>query len=242
MTAHLLNLIQQKHLLYKIACQQRTPADWARYCEVRNRATHALSKAKRDFYATMVRKMDTCPGNSREWWQLAKQATRIRKPQSRIPDLTHKRNRLSSDSEKAHALCTFFGDQCSNSTADEVDLPGAPYPLPKVHPAFQFPPVSEESVLRGLLSLSSGKACGLDQLSNNILREIAPFIAQSLTALYNLSLRTCSFPHAWKITSPSSKPYSVLMFLPLAATALQPYHYYTITHGHSFCESLHSAF
>ena len=76
---------------------------------------------------------------------------------------------------------------------------GAPYPLLESHPVFTFPPIPEELVLRKLLRLRVHKSTGDSLLCNQFLKRCAPFLASSITYLFNLSLTTCSFPSAWKL-------------------------------------------
>ena len=43
------------------------------------------------------------------------------------------------------------------------------------------------------------KAVGIDKISNKILKLSAPYIHESLSAIFNLSLETKIFPNDWKI-------------------------------------------
>ena len=60
-------------------------------------------------------------------------------------------------------------------------------------------PILEELVLRKLLCLKVNKSTGDSVLCNQFLKRCAPFLASSITYLFNLSLSTCSFPRAWKL-------------------------------------------
>ncbi len=52
-------------------------------------------------------------------------------------------------------------------------------------------------VQRALVSLNTHKGAGPDDMHPAILRALAPFVAQPLTDLFNLSLRTASIPDDW---------------------------------------------
>ena len=69
------------------------------------------------------------------------------------------------------------------------------HPPQRGHPIFEFPPVTEETVLKHLLRLSPYKSIGCAVFTNRVLKQTAPFVARSVTYLFNLSLNT-----AWCIT------------------------------------------
>ena len=107
------------------------------------------------------------------------------------------RQQLPNEPAKANLLASFFSAQCSNEDQAPPSC-GAPFPLPPNHPLFEFPPISEGAVLAHFQQLSHFKASGASPINNQVLREIALFISPSLTYLFNLSIRTCRFPAAWK--------------------------------------------
>ena len=64
---------------------------------------------------------------------------------------------------------------------------------------FTSPPIPEKLVLRKLLRLRVHKSTGDSLLCNQFLKRCAPFLASSITYLFNFSLSTCSLPSAWKL-------------------------------------------
>ena len=60
---------------------------------------------------------------------------------------------------------------------------------------FKLQKVKESQVLKLLLTADSGKATGYDEIPNKLLKIAAPYICQSLTSLFNLSIETNIFPH-----------------------------------------------
>ncbi len=63
-----------------------------------------------------------------------------------------------------------------------------------------MPPMvfTPDSVMKILQSLSPHKAAGPDELHPKILRALAPFIAEPLTELLNLTLLTTEVPEDWR--------------------------------------------
>ena len=49
-----------------------------------------------------------------------------------------------------------------------------------------------------LKTLDPNKACGADEIGSKLLRMVAPGICQSLTSLFNSSLRSGQVPEEWK--------------------------------------------
>ena len=129
---------------------------------------------------------------------MAKHLAHISSPRATIPDLSYHGATASCDRSKADILARFFASQCSTPDLDEGTTLGAPFPLPKDHPTFSFPQVTDTAVLHGLQHLPGHKASGGDGLTNRILQEVAPIIAPSLAHIFNLSVNSCVFPTNWK--------------------------------------------
>ena len=68
------------------------------------------------------------------------------------------------------------------------------------HESFFIDPVSEEEVERELLGLNPNKSVGYDSFHPKVLREIAPYIKQPLTSIFNKSFATGIFPDGLKIS------------------------------------------
>ena len=70
--------------------------------------------------------------------------------------------------------------------------------LPSCESIFKFARIEEEDVLKCLKSLDPNKAVGTDGISAKILRTVAAGISESLTSLFNASLRSGKMPREWK--------------------------------------------
>ena len=68
------------------------------------------------------------------------------------------------------------------------------------HESFFIDPVTEEEVEKELLGLNPNKSVGYDSFHPKVLREIAPYIKQPLTSIYNKSFATGIFPDGLKIS------------------------------------------
>ena len=63
---------------------------------------------------------------------------------------------------------------------------------------FDVPMLTEDKVLKYLKNLDVRKSTGTDDLGPRLLRMSSPIIAESLTYICNLSIKTGSFPERWK--------------------------------------------
>ena len=63
---------------------------------------------------------------------------------------------------------------------------------------FIFREITEQEVCQLLSSLSPTKASGLDGLPAKLIKLASPYIAKSLTTIFNRSISTGIFPFEWK--------------------------------------------
>jgi hypothetical protein len=69
---------------------------------------------------------------------------------------------------------------------------------PDVQTQFHFKSIQTEEVVTLLNSLSENKATGIDNIQARLLKICSPVISESLTYLFNLSLKTGKVPNEWK--------------------------------------------
>ena len=198
MTATLHHLSRQKHRLFRAAKRSGSLADWTKFKQKRNECNAAFQKAKINYKNQLSAQLDQEPLGSHQWWTKAKKISNISSPKTSIPDLEEGSTLATTDDDKAEVLANFFAAQCSAQTSSSEQSPGAPYPLPENHPEFAFPSICEQEVLRHLQHLPRFKSSKDACISNRVLRETAYLTTPSLTYLFNLSLKTCTFPDEWK--------------------------------------------
>ena len=100
---------------------------------------------------------------------------------------------VSSDS-KAQRLCDQFA---SNSTINDtgVQLPTFP---PRTQHSLPLPRISSKRVQKIIFQLDSSKASGPDSIPVTVLQHCAPELSSILSKIFNLCLKTCTFPTCWK--------------------------------------------
>lgn len=63
---------------------------------------------------------------------------------------------------------------------------------------FDMPLITTDKVMKSLKNLDVRKSTGMDEIGPRLLKMASPFIAESLTYICNLSIRSSSFPEKWK--------------------------------------------
>ena len=71
---------------------------------------------------------------------------------------------------------------------------------------FNFSLCNEHEVFKALKELDQSKAKGCDRISTKALNLVSPNISQSLSHLFNESLRTAQFLSVWKIARVTPPP------------------------------------
>ena len=200
MNSYLHKLSRRKLRLFRAATRQQTQVAWDAYKSFRNFCNAEFTRAKKQYTKRQQNTLQSETDGSRTWWTKAKRLSRISTPQTSLPTLKCPETDTIADTppEKAELLANFFATQCTSPTPPMTFPVGAPYPLPEEHPMFDFPLITEHTVMRCLRRLPPSKSSGCSVLSHRVLREIAPAVCASLTYLYNLSIKTGTFPNDWK--------------------------------------------
>ena len=201
MNSTLYKLSRQKHRFFAAAKRSGTTEAWQAYQRARNQCNIAFKKAKTAFMQRQQDKLTTLADGSSAWWRKAKVLARITTPVEPIPDMTNDGHTVSNQTEKAELLASFFAKQCTAPPANVTDCLNqcpAPYPLPRGQPVFEFPVIRSSTVFHHLSRLSTTKSTADKIITNRVLRECASPITESITYLFNLSIRTSKFPCDWK--------------------------------------------
>eukprot|EP00117_Sycon_ciliatum_P042002 scpid30462/ scgid30624/ Probable RNA-directed DNA polymerase from transposon BS; Reverse transcriptase len=193
-TPHLHHLHRQKQRLFRAAKRHQTVAYWLTYKAQRNAYQNQLRNAKTLYFKRLSENIHD-EQDAHLWWKKAKTLANISCKKDKVPDLTCEGYTAQSEPEKAEMLAKVFERQCTPAHGT------GPIPAPAddcPNELFSLPVLAESSVYRVLRRLPQHKATG-GNISNRILREIAPCITSSVTNLFNASLTLGEFPSAWKL-------------------------------------------
>ena len=193
MTSELYRLTKTKFRLFEKARSSRSPADWSKYTRFRNHCTSQVRSAKALYMQRKHKEISSAAdGSHPALVDACEEACKNFHPTSNNTGITCKR-----DADKANLLANFFAQQCTATTTNE-DLPGAPLPLLPNQAVYDFPSISELTVLRTLQHLPGNKSTAHPLLTNLVLKECAPFLTPSVSYIFNLSVTTGVFPAVWK--------------------------------------------
>lgn len=98
----------------------------------------------------------------------------------------------NNDKETAELFADFFQSVFTNGTST-VNLPVGPSPARLSNIC-----LTEDDVLKGLLSLDINKGAGPDLIPNTFLKSLAPHLCSPLLTIFNSSLSSGKFPSSWK--------------------------------------------
>ena len=168
------------------------------YRKVRNLYVAELRFAERRFFARQCSKLSSKDAvrDTHRWWKTAKSVCGIKAFRS-IPTLVENGTPTSSPLEKSELLNAFFAEQCTTLLASP-SRSSPPIIAPAVDRTFSFRLLNDEDVLKKLMSLNVWKSAGLDRISNRVLKECAEIFTSPLTQIFNLSLKSGTFPSQWK--------------------------------------------
>ena len=180
----------------KKAKGNKSSIHWRLYRDLRNKVTHSIKKAKSDYYTNLI--IDSSKSSAKDFWRAFKQTLPSSKTSSRITNLLADGALLTSAQSIASTFNTYFVN-VGKFLAEKI-VP-EPYTAKAIvcHSTFTLQPVSEDFVSRSISLLKTNKAVGLDKISARLLKDAVDVITPSLTAFFNLSLQTITFPSVWKI-------------------------------------------
>ena len=196
LNSHITDLMNKRDYHLKKAKGDKCNTHWRLYRELRNKVTHNIKKAKSDYYTNLI---SNSKSNAKDFWRAFKQTLPSSKSssRSRITSLLADGALLTSAQSIASAFNSFFVN-VGKSLAEKIVPEPCTAKAMVCHSTFSLQPISEDFVSSSISSLKTNKAVGLDKISARLLKDAVDVITPSLTALFNLSFQTRTFPSIWK--------------------------------------------
>ncbi len=197
MNGYLKNIIRNKDHYFKIYSKSNLDSDHNVYKYHRNKLVNELRIAESKYYESLSEDLKLNQIHSKKWWNLLKRATQNNKA-SALHETPIMDNDLLiyDDTCKAEVFNRFFTESVQTENPDD--------PIPPDHNLLYYPKIpdfeiNEEDVRKLLFNLDTTKATGPDNISNVFLKKCAISLAKPLTIIFNLSLKTGTFPSKWKL-------------------------------------------
>ena len=130
---------------------------------------------------------------TKDFWKICNRV--LNKSKSSSTPLVNADGSVSASSySKAQRLCDQFA---SNSTISDAGVELPTFPSRTQH-SLSLPLISSKRVRKLIFELDSTKASGPDNIPVTVLRHCAPELSSIFSKIFNLCLKTCTFPTFWK--------------------------------------------
>jgi hypothetical protein len=194
-TGELKSLIRNRNRLWRHYKSTQNRQHFLNFKTMRNRVVSLTRRLKTNYIQQLQNELCDPALSTKRWWHLVKQVTG-NKITSGIPPLLENGTTVTDSKHKATVFNNYF---CSQSRlppmAANHQLPPLVVKTPDTISNMYF---TQQEVAKVLSGLQPGKATGPDQIGNFILKSCAQELANSLCNIFNHSLRSCTYPSAWK--------------------------------------------
>ena len=191
-------LLRKKNRLYKRAKTLNTTYFWDKFRKARNTYFNNCKRIRREYESTKYTALiEESKRNNKKWWLLLKNCMGITNMSSEIPPLKVNDNIFTNDKDKAEVFNNYFTKICDLNleNAPDLDMNNAKHQgniLENIE-------ITNQDVIDQLKNLDVTKAYGLDNISPRFLKLGYEYLHDSITKLFNYSLRNKIFPTVWKL-------------------------------------------
>lgn len=155
--------------------------------ELRNTVKLNIAKSYKEYIEGVEENIQT---DSQNFWKYISN----RRGQSAVPkNMTYQRMDLNTPESIANAFADFFSQTYNPSRLLQISTIDSPAEL------LHITGFEEHDILKAIKKIKPKRTAGPDQIPAYLIRDCAYVLAQPLTALYNLSMKTCTFPSVWKL-------------------------------------------
>ena len=170
---------------------------WRKYRELKNYVTNQVKLTKSNYYQNLI---NSNKDNPAALWKTLNEITSRDKSKT-TPSCIISDDVSVNDQQSIATIMNEYFTTIGSKLADKIKekfkpvSPAASTPSPY---NFEFEEVDESQVFRELKNLKTNKAIGLDGISARLLKDSPLTITPSLTKMFNISLRSSTFPYIWK--------------------------------------------
>jgi signal recognition particle subunit SEC65 len=190
--------MKERDRLHQRFLYTRDIIDWDNFKSCRNNVKRALKKAENEYNSNEVQQHKDNPGSL---WKIVSRLIRIpsKSKERQIYKGDHKslandiNQFFSSVGENAARASTHLEDTNNINLRESIETV-----IILENDQFKFRAITCHEVRRVVLSLLLNKSSGPDKINPRIIKDCLPVILGPLTEIINCSLRTSTFPLAWK--------------------------------------------
>ena len=183
-------------ILLRLYSKHKNANRWERYRIQRNFVVTLIRQTKHDYYSKVNSDLGNPVTSAKKWWKLSKSllGNKFYFP---VPDLIVNGVTISEPKDKAEEFNHFFVSQSPLANDSHATVPSLSTSTDKL----STPVIDEFEFFNILNNLDVSKACGFDNISNNILKLCVVIIFTPLTRLINTSLSLGQYPTCWKMAN-----------------------------------------
>ena len=194
--------MKERDQLHEQFSQTRCPLDWLNYKKARNTVKFKLRSSEKDYIADQISK---CKKNSGALWKIIHQT--LPKKERSKPVYTKDNTKVADDFNTYFATVGKNTAQAVKKLSEDNNIQpyiNSPYlsnPAFRCPDAFKFVAVSEDEILRTIMSIPINKFPGPDKINMRIIRDSLPYILTPVTniIIINSSLLSSTYPDSWKL-------------------------------------------
>ena len=192
--------MKERDQLHEQFSQTRFPLDWLNYKKARNTVKFKLRSSEEDYIANQISK---CKKNSGALWKIIHQT--LPKKERSKPVYTKDNTKVADDFNTYFATVGKNTAQAVKKLSEDKNIQpyiNSPYlsnPAFRCPDAFKFVAVSEDEILRTIMSIPINKSPGPDKINMRIIRDSLPYILTPVTNIINSSLLSSTYPDSWKL-------------------------------------------
>ncbi len=198
MNGYLKTLIRNKDHYFKLYTKSNLDSDHEIYKLHRNKLVNELRLAESKYYESVSKDLQMNQTNSKKWWNLLKRTLKGKTSTLHETPIMDNDLLIYDDTCKAEVFNKFFTESVQTDSPND--------PIPRDHNLLYYPKIpdleiDEEQVYKLLRNLDTTKATGPDNISNIFLKRCAQGLCKPLSKIFNLSLKTGTFPTKWKLAN-----------------------------------------
>lgn len=208
------------------ANKTRSVTDRRKYCKLRNSVTKLNLKKKKAHLTSQLRKFSS---DGKKLWKTLNSLLGNKTP-TQPTFIENDGTFITNPTKIANHLNNYFHnkvaklrrEQLSGGSHDSNLMIGQL--IKEQSCSFQFAKVEEDTVSKLITSCCKDQQAGIDNVDGKFLKMAVSYISQPICHIFNVSLKSCIFPQAWKeakiiplpkdkkktFTPPNSRPISLL--------------------------------
>lgn len=189
-------LMKKRDLALKTSLGSKLNTDLLTYRSLRNKVVSELRKAKVTYYTNLI---DSAKGNNNSLWRHLNNLTNKSNKHKKMTELNINGNSITDCVTMADEFNSYFVQSVEELTKEFRLVNPLNYPLRATSTDyFYLKEVSDVKVAEIINKLPNSKSDDIFRMNSCFLRKYKDVLVKPLTHLVNLSIRTSTFPSAWK--------------------------------------------